>query len=876
MALERIGLGGVLEFDGSQATRSMGQARDQFGRFVKTTDDSTAASNRLTASLGQLAAKANSFKGMGEGLGKIGGAIRSAGIAALPLSAGLGFAAEKAISFEKQMSAVGAVSRLSNEDFKMLGTEAKRLGASTVFTATQAAEGMELMGRSGATATQIMGGIGGVLNAASADSIDLATSADLVAQATNIMGRTWEQAANTADVLALGSAKANTDMIGLGEALKYGGQTARGAGIDFESTIGILGKLADAGLRGSSGGTALQNALNKLAQPSEKGAEFLSQLGVKMTLTKEGGVDLVDIVEQISKKLVKIKDPLQRTAIATEIFGMRGRRAYEALANAGSKATNELIDQLRNASDGIGAAAEMSQRRLDNVAGAWTLFQSAIEGASIAFFDTFLGPFKGFIDAMSTVINNVTAALTVLTNDTTDLEKHYDELFTVWMTGGQASVEIAYGILDAIDFLKQSINEIESTLTDTFALFGATFGGDTIRNITKFAVLFFVIGGLSVPIIGALYGIYYVISAVLIPAIDGLITFMLSFLFSPLGVALAGLTVLFLMIRRDGESVGDTLSRVWTAVQNGVERVWQAVQAFWNGIVSVVMPGITQLGAVWDETVMVIKQVIMDLANQWSSMTSDASVDWQEVGVIVGAIAMALVETFLRVFEYGTIAIGGVISLVMTLVSAILSNVIPVFGELYLSISGIIDAVSMMFNGQMIEGLKLFAKSVFDFVTIPLKGVLMQIISLADAVGAGGLVPDAIRGFALEKAQIGGNQEAGKNGLFDSVFGSGTPTARVAPEAGPSAAERDLTDLGKRALAAKTAREASQKVDVNVKTEVPPINIENKTQLDVDGRSLALATSRNKQELHERAGFKATPWQRRARVEHGSTPANRG
>ncbi|MGW8177431.1 MAG: phage tail tape measure protein, partial [bacterium] len=248
------------------------------------------------------------------------------------------------------------------------------------------------MARSGATTTEIVGGLRGVVDAAAAEGIELAQASDIVAQATRIMGREWGQASNTADILVRVSQRSNTNVLQLGEALRYGGQAAREAGLDLEETAGILGRLADSGLRGSVGGTALQNAMNKLARPTARARQYMQQLGISMTRTAGGGVDIVNISQQLSTALEDVHDPLQRMAITSEIFGIRGRRAFSALAAAGEESVDSLISDLRRASEGAGAAADAAQRRLDNFQGAMTLFMSSLEGVAIAIFGPILEP----------------------------------------------------------------------------------------------------------------------------------------------------------------------------------------------------------------------------------------------------------------------------------------------------------------------------------------------------------------------------------------------------------------------------------------------------------------------------------------------------
>jgi len=412
MALERIGLGATLTADSTQMVNAMGKARDEFGRFVT-------AGNRVPPTLnniGMASQRAMQQMSAGvskisKGIGQFNSGLRSATFAALPLTVAVGAGVAKAAAFEKQMSAVGAITRANEQDMTMLTKKAKQMGITSVFSATQSAQAMEFMARAGASATQITAGLSGVMNAAAADSIDLATSADIVSQVVKGMGKSFDEANNIADILALTSARSNTNIINLGESFKYGAAQARAMGVPIEETAAIFGKLADAGLRGSLGGTALTNMLIKMAKPSKEGKKILDEFGVKLT-TADGKMRKISaVVDDFSKELNKIPDAAQRAAKATEVFGVRGQRGFFALAAAGAEATNKLERELLASSFGIGAAAEAAEKRLDNFLGALTLFSSSVESVSIGLFSPLLKAFTPVVQEITDGLNSILFSL---------------------------------------------------------------------------------------------------------------------------------------------------------------------------------------------------------------------------------------------------------------------------------------------------------------------------------------------------------------------------------------------------------------------------------------------------------------------------------
>jgi len=387
VAFERIGLGGILRFDDKQALAGMQRA--------------TAGFAKLQSGVGKL----------GAGFSMIGDSMRNAGLAMLPITAGLGFGAKKAADFEKQMSAVGAITRSSADELAALSNEAKRQGVVSVFSAQQSAEAMEFMGRAGFNTKEIIDGLGGVMAAAAADGISLATSSDIVARVVKGMGLEVKEASHVADVLALTSAKTNTNITALGEAFTYGAPQAKALGISLEETTAAFGLMADAGLRGSLGGTSFMNMLVKLSKPSTKATAMINNMGIKLEDAHGRLKPLPEIIGMFKKELDKVQSTTKKAAMMAEIFGLRGAKAYSALSLAGREKMAQLTEDLEASSFGLGAAQEMANQRLDNFLGALTLFGSSLEAVAIEFFGPFLNVFKETTQDMTAALNSVLFAV---------------------------------------------------------------------------------------------------------------------------------------------------------------------------------------------------------------------------------------------------------------------------------------------------------------------------------------------------------------------------------------------------------------------------------------------------------------------------------
>ncbi len=428
MALERYGLGALITADDKPFVAATDRARDSLGRFVSTANGAPSVMSRMSASLSQAAATMKQGAAqISNGVQQLGSGLRSAALGALPLTAAVGAGISQAATFERQMSVVGSITRANEIDMAKLSKEAKRMGIISVFSATQAGQGMEYLARAGADTEQIIVSLQGAMNAAAADSIELGTASDIIAQTIKSMGLQWEDAAHVADVLSLASASANTNITMLGESFTYGASMAKSLGIPLEELTAIFGKLGDAGLQGSLAGTSFTNMMNKLVKPSEKAETTLRKWNV--TLTEPSGKlkNVSTIIGQISNNMDKIPSAATRAKLAVELFGLRGAKAYNALRLQGKEALDDLENKLIAASYGVGAATEMADRRLDNFLGRLVLFGASIESLSIGLFAPMLKAFTPVVEQMTDGLNSILFSLDALNDIRTEESKQNAE-----------------------------------------------------------------------------------------------------------------------------------------------------------------------------------------------------------------------------------------------------------------------------------------------------------------------------------------------------------------------------------------------------------------------------------------------------------------
>lgn len=784
MSLENVGLGGVLSFDEKAAVsgmKSAGSAADKFS--------------------GQFSAITNVAKQVGAGMSQMAGVMGGVGVAALPATVAVGAGMNIAIDFEKQMSAVGAVTQASAEDMARLEKTAKQYGASTSFSATQAAQGLELLALGGFSTQESIDALGPTLSAAAADGIELSQAAEIVSSTLKALDLPATDAGRAADVLAMVSGKTATSILDMGEAMKYAAPEARTLGIDLETTAGFLGLVADAGLKGSVGGTAFTSALVKLAKPSKKGSELIEKLGISFTKTQDGGLDVIDVFKQIDEKTKGITDVMERASIVNELFGERGSKAFTAMQTAiKSGKADSLVEELRHAQ---GYAEKMAKTRLNNFAGAVEQLTGALEGFALETAGSFLEVGKESIQMYTDMISNVVLVLQELNSEQglTDVTAH---------NAGTTLVAIAKGIKEGIDIIIGAWRAMRQEVTEFIANFAGNQSSEMVQQFTKIATVIFLVAAAVAPVLIALTGVVLFITSYVIPAFTTIGSIIGAVFSWPVLAAIALVVAGFMVFRRSGESIGETFGRLVDNIVAGFDWVMtNAVDPFIAGFEYV------------PNTFDFVSKKFFEFTEAMHDNFAD----------VIGAIMQAL-DVLRPYFKF---------------IFTFLGNIVAVI------VAGIGLAFTTMFDmiQASMQNMRAIVLSVVESIINFIKNIAFGIGYVADAIGLD---------WGAKLKEFGEGEFRVKVGADER----GMPAKKIA-EAGIDAAE--LKALDEQAKNDALAMAVGDAVGANMPKE---INVESK--VCVDGKTVAKATAKHKQELSERAGFKATPWQRRALAEHGAAP----
>lgn len=293
---------------------------------------------------------------------------------------GLGtVATNTAATFESSMSKVQAISGATGDELEAMKQKAKEMGASTQFSASESADAMSYMAMAGWNSTQIMDGLAGVMDLAAADGLDLASTSDIVTDAMTAFGLQANQAGEFADVLAAASSAANTNVSMLGESFKYVAPVAGSLGYTAEDTAIALGLMANAGIKGSQGGTALRGALSRLIKPTDDVAALMEKYNLSLTNSDGSMKSLQEVMVMLRDKMGGLDAATQAQAAAT-LFGQESMSGMLAIINAGAGDFDKLSNAIYNSD---GTAKKMADTMNDNLNGKIKTMQSAIEGVAI-------------------------------------------------------------------------------------------------------------------------------------------------------------------------------------------------------------------------------------------------------------------------------------------------------------------------------------------------------------------------------------------------------------------------------------------------------------------------------------------------------------
>ncbi|EDZ5187276.1 phage tail tape measure protein [Salmonella enterica] len=532
----------------------------------------------------QMLARVTKARAQYDRLQQVAGKLRGGGAVALGTATAAGYGAGRflapAVSFDREVARVGALTRLDKSDpqFAALREQAKKLGAETQFTSRDAASGQAFLAMAGFTPQSIQAALPGVLNMALAGGMDLGESADIGSNILSQFHLDPKEMDRVSDVLTAAFTRTNTDLTNIGEAMKYAGTGMAGLGVSVEQTTAMIGVMANVGLRGSIAGTGLQKTFSRLAAPTDKAASALKELGVSVA-DSTGKMRPAEVVLADIYKAVRKYGDVDQLSFFKDIAGEEAAKSFQAIVqSAGSGELQKLLAELKKAQ---GEAATVAKKMADNLDGDLKNLDSAWEGFRIQIEELLDGPLRGLVQGIS----NIVGAMTAWARENPELTKALltvggSALAVTAITGGLslaiglllgpvAKLKLGFALLTGTKGLGRAIPLFTQLRAVTGGSMGSIKGWATVFRSPGVAIksLSSGIGGL-IPRLSVLPGLWGLITGA-VSVLGGA----LSLLLSPIGLIGAAFVAAGLLI--------------W--------KYWEPIKAFFTGFFSGVWEALTPL-----------------------------------------------------------------------------------------------------------------------------------------------------------------------------------------------------------------------------------------------------------------------------------------
>ncbi len=530
------------------------------------------------------------------------------------------------MDFEQGLSNVQAVSQATAEEMAILRDEAKRLGAETVWSAVEVTEAEMLLAQAGFSVQETVAALPGLLDLASSGGLDLASATDIAAGTLRAFGLEAENAAHIADVLAVAASATNSDVAGLGESMKYVGPAAKALGIDVEQTTAALGMLANANIKGSQAGTTLRSALTRLAKPTKQSSDMMKRLGFNAFDSTGKMLPMHELVRNLQKSTSGLTEQQRANAMAT-IFGQEAMSGMLALVEQGPDALKDLTQSLYESD---GAAKQMAETRLDNLAGQMTILKSAVEGMKIELGERLAPYAKEFVEWLTPKIPTITDRIVELVEKIQEFATRAHPAVMKFIDVVKAIAPLLAGIAAALVTLK--VASVIGTLIGVFT---------TVAGVVKNVVFAFqaVAGGAATLAEG------------------------MAFLMGPVGwvaLAIGALVTIGILLWKNWDKIkekaaqlGSWISEKWNGIKEATSNAWENVKSTvsdkWNSLKETIS---TTGSNIKNGVINTWENIKTGTANKWEDIKSTISNSIEKAKSIISNVISNLpshtIESFQR------------------------------------------------------------------------------------------------------------------------------------------------------------------------------------------------------------------------------------
>lgn len=347
------------------------------------------------------------IEGFGDGMKKVGKLAAAAfGAAEVAVAAFAKSSVDTGMKFDSAMSQVAATMGTTVDQIGELRDYAQKMGQTTAFSASEAADAMNILAMAGYNTKDIISTLPAVLNMAAAGGLGIAQAADYATGIIAGFSNETLDASVIADKLAVVASSAKGDVASFGEGLSTVAGMANTTGQSMQDMTVALGILGNNNFAASEAGNALSRTLKNLYQPTDSARKAMAKLGVSAYDAEGKARPLQDVLIDLNSAVGDMDDKT-KNATLSNIFDAATLKSVPALLNNATGAWDELAEKIGNSE---GAAKDMANVQLDNLQGDVTLFKSALEGAQIAVSDGLTPSLRDFVQFGTRAISGMTQA----------------------------------------------------------------------------------------------------------------------------------------------------------------------------------------------------------------------------------------------------------------------------------------------------------------------------------------------------------------------------------------------------------------------------------------------------------------------------------
>ena len=570
-------------------------------------------------------------------------------------------------NFTSTMSEVSAISGATGEDFEKLEACAREYGATTVFSASNAAEALKYMSLAGWDADQSTSALGGVLNLAAASGMELGAASDMVTDYLSAFAMEAGDAAYFADLLSYAQSHSNTTAEALGEAYKNCAANLNAAGQDVETVTSLLEGMANQGYKGSEAGTAMAAIMRDITNGMKDGAIKIGETSVAVMDAQGNFRDLTDILTEVEAATNGMGDA-ERAVALSSTFTADSTKGLNLILNEGMDNITGYEEELRGAS---GSAEEMANIMNDNLSGDVAAMNSAFEELGL---------------------------------------KIYDALESKLRAGVQF---ITNGVIPAIEWLGGHIPEVTIAVSGLGAVIAAMNWGTISSKIVM-------VKGALVKLAAALGGVS--LPAIAIIAVITAVALAFTNLWKNNEEFRNKITAIWDGIKAKFDEFGQGIVDRLNALGFEFEDITEVMKAVWDGFCEVLAPifeGVfQQISNILNEALDILTGLFDIFAGIF---TGDWDMVWQGVQEGFGAVWGFVVATFENWISTFTSLADTVLGWFGTDWETVWTNVKTFFSDTW-------NAISSFFSG-ILTGIKTFFTDTWNAIVSFFSGILSGIYS---------------------------------------------------------------------------------------------------------------------------------------------------